>query len=285
MAKKEGRGTTKNFFFKNQEMNFTVLRALMGVYDDGATIGECLKVVQNTKSGDIETFIKEWKFIGDHCSKRGDEAKGSGDLIRAREYYFRACNYYKSAMVSLNPLDSRHHEFWQRSLNTFIEAGELLEQPLESIQIDFDGKNLPCFFLPAQPKEKRPVLFLVTGGEGTNMEMYFWAGAYALKNGYSVFLYEGPGNISTMYTSGSTMIPNSEAPIGKALDWLCARADVDVERIAILGISFGGYLVARAAAFDKRIKALIPNSPLRNIHRMLSSVFPSFIFSLCFSPV
>jgi len=62
MAKKAGRGTTKNIFFKNQEMNFTVLRALMGVYDDGATIGECLRVVQNTKNGDIETFIKEWQF-------------------------------------------------------------------------------------------------------------------------------------------------------------------------------------------------------------------------------
>ena len=59
MAKKAGRGTTKNIFFKNQEMNFTVLRALMGVYDDGATIGECLRVVQNTKNDDNEIFIKE----------------------------------------------------------------------------------------------------------------------------------------------------------------------------------------------------------------------------------
>jgi hypothetical protein len=59
MAKKAGRGTTKNIFFKDQEMNFTVLRALIGVYDGGATVGECLKVIQNTKNGDYETFIKE----------------------------------------------------------------------------------------------------------------------------------------------------------------------------------------------------------------------------------
>lgn len=280
MAKNEGRGTTRNIFFKDQEMNFTVLRALMGVNDDGATIGECLKVVQNNKNGDIETFVKEWEIIADHCSERGDKAKRSEDFVRAREYYFRACNYYKSAMISLNPRDSRHREFWQKSFDTFIEAGELLEQPLQTIPIDFDGKTLPCFFIPATSNKKNPVLFLVTGGEGTSVEMYFWAGAYALRNGYSVFLYEGPGNISTMYTSGLTMIPNSEAPIGKAFDWLYGRADVDGERIAVFGLSFGGYLVARAAAFEPRIKALIPNSPLRNIHRMLSSVFPSFIFSL-----
>lgn len=39
-------------------MNFTVLRALMRVFDDGATIGECLRVVQNTKNGDNETSVR-----------------------------------------------------------------------------------------------------------------------------------------------------------------------------------------------------------------------------------
>jgi len=83
-----------------------------------------------------------------------------------------------------------------------------------------------------------------------------------------------------MYTSGLTMIPNSEKPIGKALDVLTSRDDVDIEKIALLGISFGGYLVSRAAAFDKRIKAIIPDSPLRNIGRMLNNVFPNFIFKI-----
>jgi len=40
MAKNKGRGTTRNIFFKDQEMNVTVLRTFMGPYDDGATIGE-----------------------------------------------------------------------------------------------------------------------------------------------------------------------------------------------------------------------------------------------------
>jgi pimeloyl-ACP methyl ester carboxylesterase len=280
MAKKEGRGTTKNVFFKDQEMNFTVLRALMGVYDDGATIGECLKVVQNTKNGDIENFIKEWKYLGDLYARSGDNSKQINDLKRTREYYLRASNYFKSAMITLNPLDLRHKEFWRLSLEYFEKAGALFDNPLEKVDVNYEGKVLPCYFIPASNNKKSPVLFLVTGGEGSNMEMYFWAGAYALKNGYSIFLYEGPGNFSTMYTSGLTMIPNSEAPIGKALDALCSRKDVDTEKIALLGISFGGYLVARAAAFDKRIKALIPDSPLRNIHRMLSNVFPKFIFNI-----
>lgn len=280
MAKKAGRATTKNIFFKNQEMDFTVLRALMGVYDDGATIGECLRVVQNTKNGDIETFVKEWQLIGNLNFELAISANNEADFIRARENYFRSSTYFKSAMITLNPLDTRHREFWKLSVDCFEKAGALLECPMEIIQVELNNKKLPCYFIPAEKDKVCPVIFLVTGGEGSNMEMYFWMGAYALKNGYSVFLYEGPGNFSTMYSSGLTMMPNSEVPIGKALDILCSRLGVDADQIAIFGISFGGYLVARAAIFDKRIKALIPNSPLTNIHKMLISVFPSFIFKL-----
>lgn len=280
MAKKAGRGTTKNVFFKNQEMHFTVVRALMGVYEDGATIGECLQVVINTKNGDAETFIKEWQSLGDLNFERATTAKDQGDLIRARENYFRAANYYKSGMITVNPHDTRHKELWKLSVDCFEKAGALLECPMEKIQVELNKKKLPCYFLPAKKDKVCPTIFLVTGGEGSNVEMYFWVGAYALKNGYSVFLYEGPGNISTMYTSELVYMPNSEVHIGKALDVLCSRPDVDVDHIALLGISFGGYLVARAAIFDKRIKAIIPDSPLTNIHKMVMSVFPGFIFQL-----
>lgn len=183
-------------------------------------------------------------------------------------------------MITLNPLDTRHKKFWKLSVDCFEKAGELLECPIETIQVILNDKTLPCYFIPAKKDKVCPVIFLVTGGEGSNTEMYFWVGAYALKNGYRVFLYEGPGNFSAMYTSGLTMMANSEVPIGKALDILCSRPDVDVDRIAMFGISFGGYLVARAAIFDKRINALIPNTPLTNIHKMLITVFPNFIFQL-----
>jgi pimeloyl-ACP methyl ester carboxylesterase len=41
------------------------------------------------------------------------------------------------------------------------------------------------------------------------------------------------------------------------VDYARSRADVDPERIAICGASMGGYMVARGAAFEKRIAAVI----------------------------
>lgn len=280
MAKKEGRGTTKNIFFPDQEMEFTVLRALMGGYHDGAAIGEVLNVVRNTRKGDVPSFAREWRKAGAACAQRADQAFREGDRIRAREFYFRAANYYKSSLVSLNQHDPDHRESWRLSKDCFEKAGALMEFPMEKIAVEYRGENLPCYFVPAAGEGRRPVLVIVTGGEGCNMESWNWAGAYAWKNGYSVLLYEGPGNISTIYESGLLMTAASEEPIGKALDALCARADVDTSRIAMLGISFGGYMAIRAAAHDSRIHALIPDSPLRDIGRMLSSVFPKFVFSV-----
>jgi hypothetical protein len=261
-------------------MNFTVLRTLMGVHSGGATLGECLRVVQNTKNGDYESFAKEWHLMASLNSERAIAAEAREDRSRAGENYLRASTYYRSAMITLNPLDVRHKQYWKLSVEAFEKAGALLDCPMESISVPFGDKTLPCYFMPASADKACPVIFLVTGGEGSSSEMYAWVGAYALANGYSVFLYEGPGNFAAMYTSGQTMTFNSEVPIGNAMDILCARQDVDIERIAMLGISFGGYLVARAAIFDKRIIALIPNSPLTNIHAMLVSVLPSFIFKL-----
>lgn len=140
-------------------MGFTVLRALMGVYDDSATIGECLRVVQNTNNGDNEAFIKEWQSIRNLNLERANIAKDNRDLVRARGNYFRASTYFKSAMITLNPLDSRHKEFWNLSVDCFENAGALLECPIQIIEVELDNKILSCYFIPAKKDKVFPVIF------------------------------------------------------------------------------------------------------------------------------
>ena len=52
-------------------------------------------------------------------------------------------------------------------------------------------------------------------------------------------------------------------PIGKTLspvvDFALTLPGVDPQEIALMGVSLGGYLAPRAAAFEKRISALIAN--------------------------
>jgi dipeptidyl aminopeptidase/acylaminoacyl peptidase len=41
------------------------------------------------------------------------------------------------------------------------------------------------------------------------------------------------------------------------VDYALGRPEIDSARIALMGVSYGGYLVARAAAFEHHLAAVI----------------------------
>jgi hypothetical protein len=59
-----------------------------------------------------------------------------------------------------------------------------------------------------------------------------------------------------------------EVPLGAVLDYLSSRPDVDNDHIATYGVSLGGYIGPRAAAYDKRIKAVIANCALISMYEL-----------------
>jgi dipeptidyl aminopeptidase/acylaminoacyl peptidase len=65
----------------------------------------------------------------------------------------------------------------------------------------------------------------------------------------------GPGQGEAEYDFA--IRPDYEYVVGKLIDWVSKRTDVDSKRIGIWGLSLGGYYAPRAAAFEKRISACI----------------------------
>ncbi len=55
------------------------------------------------------------------------------------------------------------------------------------------------------------------------------------------------------------------------VDLALQRPEVDVDRLALLGISFGGYFMSRAAAHEPRARALVANSPVIDLHAYMVS--------------
>ena len=60
--------------------------------------------------------------------------------------------------------------------------------------------------------------------------------------------------------------PDYEVPIGKCIDWLEKRNDIDTARIAVSGSSLGGYYAARAGAMEPRLAACISHGAIWDIH-------------------
>jgi dipeptidyl aminopeptidase/acylaminoacyl peptidase len=59
---------------------------------------------------------------------------------------------------------------------------------------------------------------------------------------------------------------DSHVPVGKCIDYLEGRKDIDPDRIALYGASLGGVYSARAAAFDHRVKCVVSDSLVFDLH-------------------
>jgi pimeloyl-ACP methyl ester carboxylesterase len=82
-----------------------------------------------------------------------------------------------------------------------------------------------------------------------------------VRRGYNAFLWEGPGQVGAYALDPSlTYRPDWEVPTRCAVDYVLSRDDVDPKRLALSGHSMGGYFAPRAAAYEKRITAVIANS-------------------------
>jgi hypothetical protein len=65
-----------------------------------------------------------------------------------------------------------------------------------------------------------------------------------------------------------------EAVFGAILDFAAERPEVDRERIALSGRSFGGYLAPRAACFERRARALIADPGLYDLGAQVRTMLP-----------
>ena len=138
----------------------------------------------------------------------------------------------------------------------------------EVLQIPFEHVWLPGYFLQPAATEARPrnTVIALTGFDGTAEELYFQTGQAALDRGWNVLIAEGPGQMGFLrFHSDVAFRPDYERPVGAMIDYVLSRREVDPQRLAIYGISYGGYFAPRAAAYDHRIKALVANSPIPDL--------------------
>lgn len=81
----------------------------------------------------------------------------------------------------------------------------------------------------------------------------------AVERGYNVLAFDGPGQYGPVHRERLPFRHDWEKVVTPVVDFALTLPGVDPERIALMGISMGGYLACRAAAFEKRISALISN--------------------------
>jgi pimeloyl-ACP methyl ester carboxylesterase len=246
-------------FESNPSFWFETLRAFSHIAYGGADFGEVLVTAQQITPGDYDSWHDGWFGLGQRLQAEAEQSESGGHAVSARDTYLRSSNYYRMAEFYLHgtPDDPRINRAFNLSIEMFQRAAKLFELPIEPVEIPFEGTSLPGYFYSAGPGV-RPTVVVCSGFDGSVEENHFFGVAGLVERGYHVLSFDGPGQPGMMHREAMVFRPDWEVPTGAVLDYLLGqREGIDADRVALMGISMGGYLAPRAAAFDPRIKAVI----------------------------
>jgi alpha-beta hydrolase superfamily lysophospholipase len=245
--------------FKDPSFSFQLLRVLGSAASRQADVGECLATADRIIEGDFESWTKEWTQSADRVAAAARKCAEAGHGVSAGDAYLRAANYYRAAEFYLhgNPQDPQIELLSDRTARCFKEGLAASGIDHQHVDIPYEGTTLPGIFYPVDDQRRR-TLIVQTGFDGTIDGLFHWAQA-AVRRGWHCMTFEGPGQGRVIRKQRLPFRPDWERVIAAVIDDLVRRNDVEPQRIALMGVSFGGYLAPRAAAFEKRVAACIAN--------------------------
>ena len=138
----------------------------------------------------------------------------------------------------------------------------------------FDGKEISGFLYkpPAKFTGKRPILVIIHGGpEGQSQPTFLGRGNYYLNELGIALIYPNVRG-STGYGKSFTLLDNgfkredTYKDINALFDWIASRPDIDADRIAVTGGSYGGHMTLAVSTFySDRIRCSVDIVGMSNL--------------------
>ena len=273
---------TMKIFFDDPLFDAQLVRTMNHVYHNGADIGECITTAHRIKNKDTDSWYKEWTATADRLYKEGEQSASSGHLTSAGEAYLKASNYYRTSYIFMigSPKDVRVQTAYQKQKDCFRKALRGINIAAEIISIPYENTSLPGYFLKADHSNtSRPTLIITGGYDCTAEELYFFSAAAALRRGYNCLIFDGPGQGGALIEQGMYFRPDWENVITPVVNYLYTKNEVQKEQIALMGISFGGYLAPRSVTKEHRISALITDPAQLDMYEAVKIRMPEFLLN------
>jgi dienelactone hydrolase len=200
-----------------------------------------------------DRWLDAWaETAGEHRSL-AEEAEAAGNARTAGERYLSAavCFHFSKFVWIVDP--ERNRAMTQEAVDCLYRAHAHLDPGAERVEIPFEGGQLVGNLRRPPAAERPPLVLLLAGLDSTKEEFFRWENVF-LARGMATFSLDGPGQGESGFTT--RIRPDYEAAVTAALDGLAGRDDVDLDRVGAAGVSLGGYYAPRAAAMERRVKAV-----------------------------
>ena len=200
-------------------------------------------VMAALKTLDKDHWAEEWCKIGHAYEAKADAlAKTDGSRETLRELYMHAFDACRVGRYP-SPVSPGKLKAYEHSLRMFRKAAKHFDPKLEIVEIPFQGHKLVGYLQKPSGVAKPPVVMHWGGVDGWKEDRLRIAD-HIMKAGLASLTIDGPGTGETPMLYGD---PSAEPMFHTWLDYLPTRNDIDGQRVAVWGGSFGAYWAARLA--------------------------------------
>jgi tetratricopeptide (TPR) repeat protein len=209
-------------------------------------------VLANLTSKDPELWAEEWSRVAKPYEEEGNKLEQAGRLKEARAAYIQAYAYYATGRYP-TPHTPGKMACFRKSLEVYEKAGKYFEPPLERIEVAFGAKVIPIYLRVARNGQRHSIVINFGGIDSFKAESYEYD--EGLQNaGMASCSMDMPG-VGECPIKAS---PTADSIFSAVIDYLEKRPDIDPQRIAIMGRSFGGYWAAKMAYVEAtRLRASV----------------------------
>jgi cephalosporin-C deacetylase-like acetyl esterase len=232
-------------------------RAENGMYPliglDPTDVREALASV---KTRDKDEWAAAFMGVADRYMNEAKKLETT-DRDKANADYIRAWRLYSFGRWPI-PASPGKQRSYEKALEAFRAHARFLDPPLEIVRIPFEGREIIGYLrLPKSTNGPVPLVIAINGLDSRKEDLSE-SFAAILPFGMGFLAVDGPGTgESPIKVSG-----NADRMLSRVIDYAQSRPDVDKNRLAVHGVSWGAYWATKLAIVERsRIKGASAQSP------------------------
>ncbi|MGB8831816.1 MAG: alpha/beta hydrolase [Candidatus Sulfotelmatobacter sp.] len=234
-----------------------VRRAEVGQYPlIGLDPADIREAVQSIHTKDKDEWAAAFMGVGDRYMKEA-QALEKTEPAKANADYIRAWRLYSFGRWPI-PASPGKQRSYEKALAAFKAHARFWDPPMEVVRIPFEGKEIIGYLrLPKNANGPVPLVLAVNGLDSRKEDL---AESFSpiLSSGIGYLAVDGPG-------TGQNPIKvseNADRVLSRVLDYVATRPEIDKNRVAMHGVSWGAYWAAKMAIVEAaRLRGASAQSP------------------------
>ena len=234
-----------------------VHRAEVGQYPlIGLDPGDVKEAFASIHTKDKDEWAAAFMGVADRYMNEAKSLEKT-DPVKANADYIRAWRLYSFGRWPI-PASAGKQRSYEKAIEAFLAHARFWDPPLEIVRIPFEGKEIIGYLrLPQNASGPVPLVLAVNGLDSRKEDLSESFSAI-LPFGIGFLAVDGPG-------TGQNPIKvseNAERVLSRVLDYIATRPEIDKNRVAMHGVSWGAYWATKMAIVERaRLKGASAQSP------------------------